>query len=512
MSKNKAYYVKPLQRSNLLYLLLFLLMPCGVQLDAQNYQNYGGKYNSSRISEFWQQIDDIFNDPNFSSSNWGVVIKSLETGEYFYKRNEDKLFMPASDLKLFTTAAGLLLLGPDYRYKTNVFVNGSIDGTQLKGDLYIQGSGDPTISGRFTHGDIYKVYNDWADSLIALGIDEISGNIIGDDNYFDDRGLGTGWAWDNESYWYSAPTSALSFNDNCVDILVRPGTPGNPAVVASQPETKYVTLINKVITGPNDSETDIDVYRERGTNIITVYGSIAANSDELRSYATVNNPTQYSMVVLKEVLKNKGITVRGYAADIDDETVVPEYTKMKKLFTHVSVALSDIIKITNKNSQNFYAEQLLKTIGLEEENLGTVDNGVKAVKHLFNNIGINSENMIITDGSGLSRLNLVTPKQIVELLSYMYKQDCFPSFVMSLPIAGVDGTLAKRMSKSKAERNVRAKTGYISGVRSLSGYAYTADNEPLVFSIIVNNYIVPSTLADNVQDLVCLRLANFSRK
>jgi D-alanyl-D-alanine carboxypeptidase/D-alanyl-D-alanine-endopeptidase (penicillin-binding protein 4) len=155
---------------------------------------------------------------------------------------------------------------------------------------------------------------------------------------------------------------------------------------------------------------------------------------------------------------------------------------------------------------------LLKTIGLEKYGFGSVDNGVKAIKKLLREIGINSENMIIADGSGLSRLDLVTPRQIADLLNYIYRHNIFPTFYQTLPIAGVDGSLALRMTRSKAENNVRAKTGYLGGVRSMCGYVFTADNEPVCFSIIVNNFIVPATLADNLQDLVCLRLANFSRK
>ncbi|MGE5400888.1 MAG: D-alanyl-D-alanine carboxypeptidase/D-alanyl-D-alanine-endopeptidase [Ignavibacteriales bacterium] len=495
------------------YFVLFLFLSLPIALNAQNYpaQNFN-KYSSSRVADFWQQIDDIFNDPNFSSSTWGVVVKSLETGEYLYKRNEDKLIMPASNLKLFTTSAGLLLLGKNFRYKTNLYVNGTMDGSVLKGDLIIQGMGDPTISGRFYQEDSYKVFSDWADTLLARGIDEITGNLIGDDKLFDENGLGEGWAWDYESYWYSAPTSALSFNDNCVDILIKPTEPGKLANISLMPDTKYVTVINKVVTATKDTPADIDVYRERGTNIITVYGKISENSEDYKTFATVNNPTQYSLIVLKDVFKKKGILIRGYATDIDEENINLDYPKLKKIFTHYSVPLSEIVKVINKNSLNFYAEQLLKTIGLVKFGFGSIDNGIKAIKSLLRDMGINSENMIMADGSGLSRLNLVTPRQIVDLLNYMYKSDVFPVFYQTLPVAGVDGSLANRMLRSKAVSNVRAKTGYLGGVRSLCGYVHTADNEPVVFSIIVNNYIVPSTLADNIQDLVCLRLANFSRK
>lgn len=494
-----------------LFLLSFVLLQATVS--AQNFQTPAfNKFNSSRIAEFWQQIDDIFNDPNFNSANWGVVVKSLETGEYLYKRNEDKLMVPASNLKLFTTSAGLLLLGKNYRYKTNLYMNGNLEGSILKGDLIIQGSGDPTISGRFHEEDPYKVYNDWADTLLSRGIEEITGNLIGDDKLFDENGLGEGWSWDYETYWYSASTSAISFNDNCVDIIIKPTEAGKQASLSILPETKYVTIINKVVTVPKDTPTDIDVYRERGTNIITVFGKISENSEEFKTYSTVNNPTQFSLIVLKDILKKKGIIIRGYATDIDEENVSLDYSKMKKIFTHYSVPLSEIVRVINKNSQNFYAEQLLKTIGLAKYGFGSIENGVKAVKNLLREMGINSEDMIMADGSGLSRLDLVTPRQIVDLLNYMYKNETFSVFYQTLPVAGIDGSLARRMLRSKAENNVRAKTGYLGGVRSLCGFVHTADNEPVAFSIIVNNYIVPATLADNLQDLVCLRLANFSRK
>ncbi len=466
----------------------------------------------STLKEFWTQIDDIFNDVNFSNANWGVVIQSLQTGEYFFKRNEDKLFIPASNMKLFTTAAGLLTLGSDFRYETPIYSSGEIDGSLLRGDLIIQGSGDPTISGRFYNNDIYSVFKQWADSLSEMGIDEIAGNIIGDDNSFEDRGLGSGWSWDYESSWFAAPSSAVSFNDNCIDITVVYDKNEHTSKIKIAPSTSYVILLNNVKVVSPDSVTSIDVYRERGTNVINVFGTIREGTDTVKSFCTINNPTQYSMVILKDVLEERGISVRGYPMDIDDISGIVDYSRMKKLFTHYSVSLKDIVKAINKSSQNFYAEQLLKTIGLEIKNYGSYENGVEACKEVFEKMGINPESMVMVDGSGLSRLNLVTPKQIIALLTYMYNNGQYVPFYNSLPIAGVDGTMARRLKNSRAEGRIRAKTGFLGFARSLSGYAITADNEPVVFTMVANNFNVPVKLAENIQDLVCLRLANFSRK
>ncbi len=470
------------------------------------------KYSLSTLPEFWNQMDDIFNDPSFTNASWGVLIQSLETGEYFYRRNEDKLLMPASCLKLFTTSAALILLGPEYRFTTNIYKKGTIDGSILKGDIIVQGHGDPTISGRFYGGDIFRTYNLWADSLLNLGIDEIDGNIVGDDNEFDDKGLGEGWEWDDESYWYSAQTDAISFNDNCVDISVFVNNKNRKAIVTTSPNTKYVVIVNEVNVVANDSATDIDVYRERGTNIITVSGTIKENSDTVKTFCTINNPTQYAMVVLKDVLESKGIKVTGFPVDVKDLPVPLDYKKAELIFTSYSVPLREIVKVVNKNSQNFYAEQILKTIGLEEEHYGSAEKGIDSEMDIFRDMGINTDAFNIVDGSGLSRLNLVSPRHFISLLSYMFKSKHYIPFFNSLPIAGVDGTLSSRMKNTRAETKVRAKTGYLTSVRSLCGYAFTGDSEPVAFAIIANNFNVPVKLAENIQDLVCLRLANFRRK
>ncbi|HSL88480.1 MAG TPA: D-alanyl-D-alanine carboxypeptidase/D-alanyl-D-alanine-endopeptidase, partial [Ignavibacteriaceae bacterium] len=318
--------------------------------------------------------------------------------------------------------------------------------------------------------------------------------------------------WDYESYWYAAQSGAISLNDNCVDLTVIYNRDKDTIDLSISPESRYLVIQNDVRLVAEDSITDVKVYRERGSNFVSVYGTLSRKIDSLKTYVTVNNPTQYAMVVLHKVLQQKGITVKGYPVDIDDYGELLDYKNIQFLFTYFSPDLREIVKVINKGSHNFYAEQLLKTIGLEIDGFGNVENGVRASKEIFKEIGLNPENIVFVDGSGLSHQNMTTPKQITTLLKYFYNSNLFSSFYNSLPISGVDGTLGNRMKNTRAKEMVRAKTGYIRAARSLSGFTHTGDKEPVVFSIICNNFNVPVKLAENIQDLVCLRIINFKRK
>lgn len=463
------------------------------------------------LEELREQLDDTFNDPNVSNAFWGVLIKSLKTGEVIYKRNSDKLFNPASNIKLFTSTAALFLLGPNYVYQTGLYANGEIKNNRLEGDLIIQGSGDPTISNRFFSGSITGVFESWADSLISLGIREVTGDILGDDALFDNHGLGRGWSWDNESAWFAAPSGALSFNDNTITVVIKPSETGFPANIEVIPNTGYASLIKKVITSNNNSVNTISVSKLRGTNVISVSGSIAKDSKPVIEHISISDPTMFFLTVFKEVCEQKGISVRGKSGSITTSPKIILSENLSPLILHESVPMHMIIKELNKNSNNFYAEQILKTIGYEAYNFGTTENGVKACKELFYSMGVNPENMVMVDGSGLSRLNLVSPRQIINLLTYIYSSGEFEPFYDSLPIGGVDGTIAERMKRTSAENNVRAKAGFNENISSLSGYLKTTGGETFAFSIIVNNFLVSPSLINYIMDNVCNRLVNFTR-
>ncbi|MCH8289367.1 MAG: D-alanyl-D-alanine carboxypeptidase/D-alanyl-D-alanine-endopeptidase [Candidatus Marinimicrobia bacterium] len=458
------------------------------------------------------EIDHLLADPAFASATWGVYIESPDKREVLYRRNEDKLLIPASNLKLFTTAVALVRFGPNFTYKTRLYYDGKIQNGTLKGDLVIRGSGDPTISGRYNGGDLTATFREWSDSLKSLGINRIEGNIIGDDDYFDDVPLGKGWSWDDEPQWYSAHTSGLSFNDNAIDLKIRPGeNPGDKAVIKLDPPTSYVQIKNNIRTTEPDSISYYGFSRSIDGNLFTFWGKFPVNKKESKTWASVRNPTLYTATVLKETLESAGIEITGEAKDVDDISSKPDYSKIQVAAVYTSPPMSTMIKTVNKPSQNFYAEQLLKTLGKEYQNEGSWSAGVKVVKSFLNAVGIDGNAIKIVDGSGLSRLNLVSPRQVATLLRYMRQHRYGKYYYDSLPIAGLDGTIRRRMIGTNAQGNLRAKTGHISYVRALSGYVTTADGEDIVFSFIVNNYDVPTSMADELQNRIGVILSNYSR-
>lgn len=469
---------------------------------------------TSPTGELRGELNAAFDDPNFYNAHWGVLIQSLSTGEVLVSRNEYKSFMPASNMKLFTSSAALATLGPNFTYTTRLLTDGIISGDTLNGSLILSGSGDPTISGRFNGGRVTQTFEQWADSLLAMGIRVVNGDIIGDDNCFDDDYYGSAWSADYETDWYAAQVGGIVFNDNCVDFSVSPADSfGIPADIMIVPDTKYVTIINETVTVPPESTYYISFERKRGTNIIYVRGKFPTNKSSWNESIAVDNPTLYAVTVLKEVLASKGIAVSGNPVDIDNMPADTSAHPLRfQVASYVSPSLSEIVKTINKPSQNLYAEQVFRTMGRIYYGTGGMKTGRYAAYPVFARWGIDTTRLMMLDGSGLSRMDLVTPRDIVSVLAGMQKSPVFSTFYDSLPIAGVDGSLRSRLKDTKAQNNVRAKTGFIGYVRSLSGYVTSADGELFVFSIVANHYTVPTSMVEKIQDYVCVRLANFSRK
>lgn len=469
--------------------------------------------STSPLENLRLELEQIFTEPDFVNASWGVAVQSLDNGQYLYLRDADKRFLPASNMKLLTTSAGLGKLGLDFRYQTFLYADGDAGPDSiLKGNLILVGSGDPTFGSRYFNSKNTQVFEDWADSLLAHGIRKIHGNIIGDDNIFDDEILGAGWAWDNESDYYSAQIGGICFFDNCVNVyFATDDSVSAKARYRLEPETEYLQIYqNQVTIVAADEENAITFNRKRGTNLVEVQGTLAKNTKEYQDWVTVDNPTRYAVTVLKETLKAKKIDIVGQVFDIDDLEF--QYKKQRRIAVYSSPPLIEIVRIINKVSQNLHAEQLLRTLGAHSSQIGNISTASGVMKAFLVGAGINAETIRIADGSGLSRKNLISPRQVVTLLRYVDKQPFGTTFYESLPIAGVDGTLKSRMVKTRAEKNVHAKTGTLENVRCLSGFITTQDGERLAFSMLLNNFMVPVSVATRIQDLVCERLANFSRR
>jgi D-alanyl-D-alanine carboxypeptidase/D-alanyl-D-alanine-endopeptidase (penicillin-binding protein 4) len=427
-----------------------------------------------------------------------------------WARNETLHFVPASNLKLFTTAVSLLRLGPDYRYVTKVVAQGRIEGGVLHGSLIVRASGDPSISARFHPGGAVGVFLEWAEMLVAQGIKEIRGGVIVDESLFDTQYLGSGWFWDDEAFAYSAQISAFSVNDNCIEVGVTAGSnEGRPGMVEVTPGTSLVRVINETRT-TGASRSSLGVRRQPGTNDIVVSGTISPQDGQKKFILTVHAPGLFGGTLLKEALTSKGIVVHGNTDIVNDGQKAPRNDE-RLLVSHVSPPLSTIISHVNKTSHNLPAELLFRTLGAVYYGKGTSLNGTRVMLETLERAGVIAEEVTIRDGSGLSRLSMVTPFQMVSLLEFMYHHPAFIYFYNSLPVAGADGTLSVRMVGTCAEGNVRAKTGFSTHTGSLSGYVRTKNGEMLAFSLLTNNNPHAPSEIRKLQDSFCVWLCGQGR-
>jgi serine-type D-Ala-D-Ala carboxypeptidase/endopeptidase (penicillin-binding protein 4) len=458
------------------------------------------------------RIHERFSDSLFEHAHWGVMIKSLRTGEIWYERNSNKMFMPASNEKIPTAAASLIYLGPEFKFETKLTYDGEIKDSILKGDLIVFGDGDPTLYNRFFN-DPRDVFFKWAEDLNSLGIKLIEGNIIGDDNAFDDNHLGYGWTLDGLDVWYSAEVGALQLNENNVDLKIIPPADKNGTVII-QPnlQSSYFTIINELVV-MDSGDNSVGVSRDFGTNKIVVSGKVAAGSDPFERTPSITNPTLFYVTVLREVLQQQGIFVKGSAIDCDDiENWNQKASDFNLLAVHHSPPLKDILTGLMKRSQNMYAETMVRVLGYKASGLGSFREGARVVAEILDDeFGIKPGTYAFRDGSGLTRYNYVSPTQLVAIMEGMSKHEYAGIWKSLQPIAGVDGTLRNRMKNTMAAGNVKAKTGTISNVRGLSGYVTTADGEELVFSFLVNGHLLSSRDTENVTDDVLAWIASFDR-
>ncbi|AOS63561.1 D-alanyl-D-alanine carboxypeptidase/D-alanyl-D-alanine endopeptidase [Actinoalloteichus hymeniacidonis] len=451
-------------------------------------------------------LDRILADSRLDGAGVGVVVRTVADGETLYQRGAEELLLPASNAKLLSSVAALEALGPDYRFRTEVSSPARRYGGVLNGDLYLRGTGDPTL--------LAEDYDALAADIADAGIDLVRGDLVADDTWFDDVRLGTGWAWDDEPYYYSAQISALTvapdtdYDAGTVIVEVAPGAEeGAPPEVTVEPPTDHVTVDVRATTSAAGSTEAITVHRERGGNAIRVDGSIALDGAPTQDWSTVWEPTDYAADVFHRALADHDVRVLGDVV----RGSTPEHAEV--LAEHDSMPLDELMVPFMKLSNNGHAEVLVKAMGAEHGASGSWRAGGAVLTDTLADLGLPAADYRLVDGSGLSRMDMVTADQLTTLLVAAGDRPWFSDWYESLPIAGesdrlVGGTLRNRLAGTEAAGNVHAKTGSLTGVTGLSGYVTAASGEELVFSVVFNNYLGASP--KDIEDLVALRLARYA--
>lgn len=486
-------------RTNFSCYQLIVLLACSLILSSCAILLPAGR-PSDPVEALRYDIDQVLSDTIFVPARASLKVVSIDKEEVLYERDSKLLMRPASNMKLLTSSTALRILGKDYRFKTSVLTDTVAADGILSGNLYLKGCANPDLS----TADLDTL----AAQVQAGGLRSIEGGIVADVSFFDDQYWGYGWNWDDEPYSYAAFLTPLTVNDNCVVVTVTPGlSAGDSVGVTVTPQTSYLTVANKAKTVADSVVHPLVVtrlFRER-LNTIEVDGELLINSRPVERDLSVWKPELYASTLFAEALQRRGISVLKACST----GVAPENAhEIAAQFWGLDSAVINM----NKISDNLTAELLLKTLGTTDHARGSAEGGTYVVHRFLSSLGIDSTKYVMVDGSGLSFYDLLTTGMIAQLLERMtHQKDIFPLFFESLPIAGVDGTLRNRMKHTPAEGNLRAKTGTISGVSSLSGYVDTVDGERLAFSMTMQNFNYPTRLYQRAQDRIGALLAGFSR-
>jgi D-alanyl-D-alanine carboxypeptidase/D-alanyl-D-alanine-endopeptidase (penicillin-binding protein 4) len=487
-----------------------------------------------------KEINAILAQPPLDRAHWGIDVVDLDTGKSLYAQNAEQLFLPASNAKLFTTADALASAGPDYRFRTTVEAEGKIDSHgRLLGDLVFVGRGDPNISGRVLPyslktqrtGPHTQILEEMADQVAKSGLKMVEGDLIGDDTYYAFERYAEGWALDDLQWSDGAPVSALSFNDNVVFINILPGDQaGDKALITVEPETGYYELDNRIVTSAAGVTRRIGIHRDPGVKKIVLWGTIPLGDTGTKETLAIEDPAEFVAQLFRTLLERRGITVHGKArarhgegaqffvssappaasvaqpsataapvADSATSNAIAQIAPTeqpstnKVLAEHLSTPLADDIRVINKTSQNLHAELALRLVGKLRGSGGSFESGIAAVKQFLLQAGLKDDEFTFLDGSGLSRRDLVTPAATVQLLIYASRQPWGAAFEESLPVSGVDGSLADRFQNTPAVGQIHAKTGSLSHVNAFSGYGQTQAGKRFVFSIFCNNHNMPGS-------------------
>jgi D-alanyl-D-alanine carboxypeptidase/D-alanyl-D-alanine-endopeptidase (penicillin-binding protein 4) len=472
--------------------------------------------------KFGERADALLASTPVSKGEWGLLIVDAETGETLYELNADKYFVPASNMKLFTTALALAKLGPDYRFRTTLETRGAVspEGV-LKGDVFLVGRGDPNLSNRkFPYdskeefdGAPEKVLAELADALVAKGVKEVAGDVVGDDSYFPREPYPNGWEIDDMVWEYGAAVSAIVVGDNTVTLTLTAGDSAGAQVQAVlAPPTPDFIVQNDVVTSAAETKSDLTLTREPNSKIVVIRGTMPAHAAPRKLVLALHDPAEHAGSLLAQLLAARGVKVDGTARSMhitEPAGAVPRAV----LAEHLSVPLGDSVKLVNKISQNLHTEMLLRAAARNTSVWNTPEDLMKFPADFYLAAGIPPGDVIQTDASGLSRHDLVTARAIVALLKYAQGQPWFAPYYASLPVAGVDGTLETVMKNTPGAGRIHAKTGSVEHVRTRSGYSDTSGGRRLIFSFLSNNQGGKNHEASDALDSLCLAMIEeFDRK
>jgi D-alanyl-D-alanine carboxypeptidase/D-alanyl-D-alanine-endopeptidase (penicillin-binding protein 4) len=469
------------------------------------------------VDRFRQRTEAALSTAGPDKGAWGVLVTDAATGEILYARNADGYFMPASNAKLFSTALALATLGPDYRVRTIIASSGALDANGvLTGDVVLIGRGDANLSNRkFPYekkeereGPPEKVMAEFADAIAARGVKEISGDVIADDSMFQHEKFPSGWLADDMLWSYGAAVSAIAVNDNTFTLEIRPALKeGEPARYEAGLAADFYSIDNLIRTSARGSEEKLAVARDPGSRVIHISGTMPLDAQTRRLTIAIEEPAEYAASLLARLLEARGVKIDGHsrahhAGDPSIDAPAPQTV----LAAHTSVPLSDEVRLTNKNSENLHAELLLLLAAHEKTGAADYEDALKFASDFFRTAGIADGDVALSDGSGLSRKDLVTPRAVVQLLRYAEAQPWGELYRSTLPVAGEDGTLSDRMKNTPAAGRVFAKTGTIGHGNTLSGYATTVHGARLLFSILGNNNNLHAQDANKVLDAICVAM------
>lgn len=441
------------------------------------------------------RIAELIERNSASDAFWSVSVTDPD-GNRLAGYEENRLVRPASVQKLLVSAAILHGLGPDYRFSRLLCAAGERDGERWNGDLVIRGSGDPTINDDF-HADPLFLFEKWADRLEAEGIGVIAGDLVADESRFDDKPWPRGWEWDDLSYYYAVKIAPLSFNKNVVNLEVRAdGPPGSRPSISWFPfDTPYVTFVNEQVITPSGTRFEESYRRLPGSNTILLRSTLPQGYLETEPLS-ISDPARYFLDTFRRYLERRGIVHEGELLSTREQLVdSPQACGLADL--HLSVPLSQILAQVNRESENFYTEMLLKTLAAERTGRpGSTEEGLEIVERFLAGLGIDTRFLRMRDASGMAPANLLRTSDVNRLLAAMSRSEHNEYFRATLAVSGLSGTLSHRFHGSPVARRFAGKTGFLTGVRTLSGYLTTRSGREVIVTLATNNYTVGTGVVD----------------